>query len=170
MHLLSVWNHTVQIDNFPWILLQCSLKAERISTVIHQVSNLFKWKKFRDETITDAVSDAAAEKHLALQGPIQTPGQIQMQLVSGMDQKTLIQKGGTKVCSVQTCPHTILPLPSRLFSQQHSLRLTVPAALEASMGPCAAVLVWQLYDVLHRFCREHQSYKICSFPKPPESI
>lgn len=38
------------------------------------------------------------------------------------------------------------------------------------MNPRTAVAVWQLYDVLHHFCKEHHSYKICSFPKPPESI
>lgn len=51
--------------------------------------------------ITDAMSDATAEKHLAHKCLVQTPGQIQMWLLSGTDWKTLnVQKEGTKVCNV----------------------------------------------------------------------
>lgn len=56
-------------------------------------------EKFRYDTMTDAVGDPAAEKRLLLQCRVQTPGQIQIRLLSVMDRKALIvQKEGTKVC------------------------------------------------------------------------
>lgn len=88
-----------------------------------------------------------------------------------MDGETLnVQREGTKFAVCKPPPGTLLPTPSWIFSEQPFLRLTVSAAEEASRNPCTAVVVWQLHDVLHHFCKEHHGYKICSFPKPLESI
>lgn len=103
-----LWNHTVSIVDFPWIQIQCTLKGERVSIVIQTgVKPLpVGEEKFRYDTITDAVSDAAAEEHLLLQCPIPTPGQIQLWLLSGTDGKTLLFRNREQKFAVHKPPPT----------------------------------------------------------------
>lgn len=83
-------------------------------------------EKFRYDTITDAVSDAAAEKLLLLQCPIPTPGQIQIWLLSGWKDINCSERGDKSLQCTNLPP----------LHSTNSLSAVFSAALSEADSPC----------------------------------